>query len=527
VPRCRVAFRANRPVPRRDMTRTLAARREVRDRNSAADRAPGAVSRQARPPDRPTLRVVRAVCFLRRWGRTRDIPTAVHCRARRRWALALVPGLFVAGPSPLRAAPDDGNEATVVGPAQSAQSPQALPERFTGCRPGKLWLCCSPTTAVGVAGASEAHEPTCIRSRAARLLLLSLGALAGGVSAAMLFAIGDRHAGGDPATFLVGAGALAGVGALTGMAARWIGGDRRGDPDRVRPETLGLEYAFGGPQILDETRPHRLSFTFAPTYWFPHDDGRIRLFGSLGGMLVEARDVDPRPQNSMPIEGQESTAPVVLSRQQLRINLGIDMAVDLPYPVLSPRRSAYLGPAELRWRPTVHVRRDVFDDGSDDERTLERTMLLPLTVGTRWHLSPRQRFTVYFGPRFDFVSFSEPGSDGLKRGGASIGPFHGEAWYDIDVPFTVEGRRDGRPRRASVNGMLSLGYVHSRFDGRGFNFGPVRGFLGPIHLSWHTRVRPTGWPVALQGSVGAWLGNGVGLFTRVGVVLPDLRRRAR
>jgi hypothetical protein len=448
----------------------------------------------------------------------------VHGRSRRRWALALVPALFVVGSAPVQAATNDGE---AVGPQPPAQTTQQVPERFTRCPAGKRWLCCVPTSPTGVPGPTQSGQQVCIRSRPARLLLLGLGALAGGVSAVALFALGDRYDAGDPATFLVGAAALAGVGGLTGIAARFIGGDRQGDPDRVRPETLGLEYAFGGPQILDETRPHRMSFVFAPTYWFPDGDGRIRLFGSLGGMLVEARDVDPRPQNDMPIEGQDSTAPIGLRRQQLMINLGVDMAIDLPYPVLPPERSAFLGPAELRWRPTVHVRREVFDSGTDEERTLERTMLLPLTVGTRWHLSPRQRFTIYFGPRFDIVSFSEPGADGLERGRALIGPFYGEAWYDIDVPFTARGRRDRRPRRAKVNGMLSLGYVHSRFDGRGFNFGPVRGFLGPIHLSWHTRVRPAGWPVALQGSVGAWLGNGAGLFTRVGVVLPDLQRRAR
>jgi hypothetical protein len=447
----------------------------------------------------------------------------VHDRSARRWALALVPALLVAGSSPAQAAFEtEGAEAS-----DAAQETREVPERYTRCPPDKGWLCCEPTAAVGVAGSARTAEPTCIRSRPARLLLLSLGVLAGGVSSAILFALGDRHGGGDPATFLAGAGALAGVGALTGMAARFIGGDRTGDPDRIRPETLGLEYAFGGPPILDETRSHRMSFTFAPTYWFPDSDGRIRLFGSVGGMLLEARDVDPRPQNDMPIQGQESTAPVALARRQLLVDLGVDMAVDLPYPALAPERSAYLGPSELRWRPSVHVRRDVFDGGTDEERVLERTMLLPLTVGTRWHLSARQRFTIYFGPRFDFVSFSEPGSDRLERGKSLIGPFHGEAWYDIDVPFTVYGRRDGRARRAAVNGMLSVGYVHSRFDGRGFNFGPVRGFLGPIHLSWHTRVRPAGWPVALQGSLGAWFGDGVGIFTRFGVVLPDLGRRTR
>lgn len=365
-----------------------------------------------------------------------------------------------------------------------------------------------------------------MRPRPARVLLLSLGVLAGAVSAGLLFVLGDRYAGGDPGTFLVGGGALAGVGAIVGAVAGWLGADRPGDPDRVRPETLGLEYAFGSPASLDETSSHRLSFVFAPTYRFPGDDGRIRLFGSLGGLLVKRKDVDPRPQNDQPIAGQDGTAPIVRQQRQLALDVGLDMAVSLPYPVLPRHRSAFLGPAELRYKPEVRIRRDIFDGGTDDERILERTMFLPLTVGMRWHLSPRQRFTVYFGPRFDFIAYSDPGSKDLHRGDAVLGPLYGEAWFDLDVPFTLGPRRDGRPHRARVNGMFSVGYVHSRFDGRGINFGPVIGFLGPINVAWHTRVRPVGWPVALQGTAGVWIGNGAGLFTRVGVVLPDLQRRS-
>jgi hypothetical protein len=171
------------------------------------------------------------------------------------------------------------------------------------------------------------------------------------------------------------------------------------------------------------------------------------------------------------------------------------------------------------------MRQEVFDGGQPDERVVERTMFLPLNVGIRWILSQRQRFTLYVGPRFDFIAYSEPGSSKMRRGGTQLGPIYGEAWYDIDVPFTLRPRRDGKPRRAIVNGQLTGGYVHSRFDGHGINFGPVIGFLGPVVLRWTTRVRPAGWPVALQGQVGATLGNGYALSARVGVVLPNLGGR--
>jgi hypothetical protein len=108
-----------------------------------------------------------------------------------------------------------------------------------------------------------------------------------------------------------------------------------------------------------------------------------------------------------------------------------------------------------------------------------------------------------------------------------VAPLYAEAWYDLDVPFTARPRRDGRARRAGVTGLLSLGYVHSRFDGRGINFGPVIGFLGPLHVEWSLRVRPRGSKAAVQASLGAIVGNGLATMATVGAVLPDLRTPAR
>lgn len=354
-------------------------------------------------------------------------------------------------------------------------------------------------------------------------MLLSLGVLAGGGAAGLLFLLGDRLDGGDPAIFMVGAGVLAGVAALTGTVAGRLGADKPGDPDRVRPSTIGLEYAYPGASNLDESKGHGMALTFAPTYRFSGDDGRLRLIGHVGGLLNREIDVDPRPQFDEAIEGQDGTSPRVVTERELSVGLGLDLAVLLPYPL--SRRSAYLGPVELRYKPEVQIRREVFDPRGHPDRVLERTMLLPLTAGVRWHLSWRQRFTVYLGPRFDFLAYAEPGDDTLERGGAEVGPLYGEAWYDLDVPFTLRPRLDGGPRRAAVNGMFSVGYVHSRFDGYGFNFGRVVGFLGPVHLAWWTRVRPRGWPVALQGGVRTVIGNGYALVFHGGVVLPDITRR--
>ncbi len=364
-----------------------------------------------------------------------------------------------------------------------------------------------------------------MRTSMARLTLLGVGAAVGGVAATMLFALGDRSNAGDPATFFVGGGAIAGAGALFGSLIGRLGGDAPGDDDRVRPSTLGVDYSVPQPGALDETNPHQMRMTFAPNFFFRNGGGRIRVFGHVGGTLWQERQVDPRPQFQQPIEGQLGTAPVALRERRLSIGVGADLAVNLPYPVFA--RSSFLGASELRYKPEFQIRRETLDPGLPSQRVIERTMMLPLTVGARWRLSERQRFTVYFGPRLDTISFAEPGQEGLERGGAQIGPLYGEAWYDVDFPMTRGERRDGAVRRANVNSQLSMGYVHSRFDGRGLNFGPVVGFLGPVHVRWATRVRPTDWPVALQFGAGATIGNGLSAAANVGVVLPDLTERER
>src|SRR5690606_18073745 len=87
-------------------------------------------------------------------------------------------------------------------------------------------------------------DDACDRPGPARLLLLSLGAIAGAAAAGLLFALGDRHAIGDPATLLVGTGAVAGAGALVGMLAGALGGDGAALPDRVRPSTAELSWTW-------------------------------------------------------------------------------------------------------------------------------------------------------------------------------------------------------------------------------------------------------------------------------------------
>jgi len=386
------------------------------------------------------------------------------------------------------------------------------------------------------AGCARHVEP-CTRSRAARTLLLSLGLAGGAVSAGLLFGLGDRLVQADPATLLVGASALAGVGALAGAVAGRLGADGPALRDRLRPPTVSLAQSYAGPRFLDEVPAHATLLRFAPNLYLPSPSpqgaARLRLFGHVGGWLVPVREVDPRPQFTEVPAGQDGTAPVVLQQRRVSIGLGVDLAVPLPYPrlprsaVRASHRSAGLGRAELRWRPEVQIRRDSFAPGTAQATLLERTILLPLTVGVRWHLSERQRLTLYAGPRFDFVAFSDRGADRLRRGGAQTGPLYGEAWYDIDVPLTGHPRRDGRPRKLEATGQLTLGYVHAKIDGQGFDFGPVIGFLGPLHAGWSTRLRPAGARLAAQLGAFARVGTSTTVGLELGLVAPDLHLTRR
>ncbi len=374
------------------------------------------------------------------------------------------------------------------------------------------WAACAPNI-----------DP-CTRSRPARALLLGLGVAAGAAAAGLLFGLGDRLVQADPATLLAGLGGLAGAGALAGMVAGRLGADGTALPDRLRPPTASLAYDYAGPQVLDESRPHTMALRWAPNLFFPHEHGRLRLFGHFGGWLNPAREVDPRPQFTEVPEGQQGTSPSVLRQRHLALGVGLDLAVNLPYPVLTRRRSAHLGRAELRYRPQVEVRRDRFAPGTPDATIIERTIVLPLTVGVRWVLSERQRLTLMAGPRFDAIAFSDPGSTSLRRGGMQVGPLYGEAWYDIDIPLTGAA---AKARRADATAQLNLGYIHARFDGRGFDFGPVIGFFGPIHVGMSTRIRPSGSPVAIQGGAFARIGGGTTLGLELGISAPDATLRGQ
>jgi hypothetical protein len=355
----------------------------------------------------------------------------------------------------------------------------------------------------------------CIRSHPARLVLGVTGVLLAAAGSAYLMVLGDSLKAGDPGAALAGGGALMLGGALLGGLAGLIDGDRASHPDRVRAETIGLGYEFGQAPVLGEIHPGTMQARWAPGWYFPRDRGRLRFTGHVGGLLGREVQVDPRPQAGV--------FPALPAAKRTNFGFGLDVALALPYPVLGARRSDWLGPVEVRLRPEVHVFRELDGVGSDSPRLVSRTLLLPLTVGLRWHLAARQRLTVLLGPRLDLVAYSETGGPPLRRGPPQVGSVHAEFWYDLDIPFsTTPTTRAGRTRRAAVNSLVSLGYVHSRANGIALSLAATAGYFGSVQAAYRVRVRPQGARYALQFGAGAAIGRTLGAFLEMGVALPDL-----
>lgn len=349
----------------------------------------------------------------------------------------------------------------------------------------------------------------CVHTTSTRMLLGGLGGLTTASSLMLALLVGDRWRIGDPAMPLAAAGMVAMSAAMLGGMAALFGGDGPTQPDRITPATVALTLGFAGTTVSDERTPASLTVNIAPTYQLPRNRGRLRLLGSVGRRLGAQLERDPRPQTTEP-DGSFTRA---LELRSLRFDLGLDLAVRLPYPLV--RRSTWLGQLELRYKPMFWYASDTLTLGAV-ERINQRVMLTPLNFGLRWHLSPRQRFTFYMGPRWDLHGYGEPGS--LAPGEPVLGPIYSESWFDLDIPISSPARA----RRASTIGQLTLGYVHARTFGNGLDFGPVVGFFGQVHTAFTVRVRPTGSVLAYQFELGAQLGSGVSPYLRVGVALPDI-----
>jgi hypothetical protein len=305
----------------------------------------------------------------------------------------------------------------------------------------------------------------------------------------------------------------AGLGAIAGFLAP---GGERTVVDRPSSPTLTLSLSPGGTSVLDEVAPYGISISFDPEFVLDEVVG-IRPHLAFSTSLGASRHVDPRPQHTETIRGQDATFPVVFSAWGMKLAAGAEVGIKLPYPSLGPARP-FMGRLEFRYRPRWEMRRRVIQPGQDNHQATEHHALYPAMFGFRWHLSPRQRFTAWVGPRIDFIGFTNPGSREVRRGPGNIGTFHAEAWYQLDIPFTPE-----QGRKTSVTARINLGYVHSNLDGDGFDFAAAIGFFGPFEVSFDLRLRRLGAPAALQLTAGLIVGTGGGAFFEIGLVAPSIQ----
>lgn len=333
----------------------------------------------------------------------------------------------------------------------------------------------------------------------------------------MGFEAGDSLGPMHPWAQMMGVGGIgllgAGIGTLLGLLSP------RGElrvVDRPSRPLFRLTITPGGSSVLGESSPYGIGLRFDPSITFtnvfsiqPH----VGVSFNLGRVI----DVDPRPQLAGIGADPTTTFIAATSRDSVKVSAGVEMSWKLQYPGPGLRKPAYAGQIEFKYRPGVEVRVRTLRPDSPEEQSIEITSLNPMLFGVRWHVSPRQRFTFMVGPRWNWIAFTDPGSPDFRRGHPQNGGLYAEGWYQVDVPFTPEGRK-----KTSVSGRLNLGYVHDKLSGMAFDTGAVIGFFGPINVSWDFRFRRQGAPVAVQVSAGVWLSAGGGPYIELGFVAPEV-----
>lgn len=351
---------------------------------------------------------------------------------------------------------------------------------------------------------------------ASRALMAGASGVAFSIGTGMFLGMGDALDSGDPQSQLAGIGLIGLGGSLLGMIVDLLTPGSAGTvADRPGRPTVKLTFSPGGSSTLDEASPYGLGIHVDPTIALgPHVTLQPHVGASVN--LGQTRHVDPRPQNTEPQPDQDTAFPLALRSNRFKASLGAELAIRLPYP-FPVKRPWYTGALEIRWKPRWELRRRTLHVGSDNVQLVEHSALYPATIGLRWHVAPRQRFTFYVGPRIDWISFSDPGSTTLRRGRASLGTFYAEAWWQLDIPFSPKGRK-----KTHINGRLNIGYIHSHLDGQRLDVGAIVGYFGPVELSFDLRVRKVGSPVAVQVSAGYRLATGGGPFVELGVVAPTL-----
>ncbi|MEM6926799.1 MAG: hypothetical protein AAF602_07735 [Myxococcota bacterium] len=326
-------------------------------------------------------------------------------------------------------------------------------------------------------------DPVCQQDGVSRSVLGATGTAAAGAGAWWFLVGGDTYRSGDPAAQSVGIGLVGVGGALMGAFADLTSKGRDAVDDRPARPTARVSLGLGGASALDERRPVSPGFALDPTL---RVSDVVQIQPHLGvNPGLEQVDVDPRPQFDRAIDGQVTTFPIGRTLRRSRVTVGAEATFRV-------RRAATVGVPRfsLRWRPTLEVRTRTRFAGRPDVSRRRHVALLPATVGFRWAVTPRQRFTAFVGPRLDWVSASTVGSTALVGGAPIWGSLYAEAFYQIDVP--IKGRIAGFDATSRVN----FGYVHSNLDGESFDRGAIIGFFGPVETSVDLRLRRPDAPIA-------------------------------
>lgn len=364
---------------------------------------------------------------------------------------------------------------------------------------------------------AEGYQP-CVRPHPARIGLAAAGAGAVAAGAALIYALGDRARVGDPSYLLFAGGLMTSLGALTGTLFSIPGREGPVIGQRARPLfTFGLEPAgTAGPS---DTVPPILVLRAEPRLQLDRAGTTLGLDLALG--VQTARETRWDHRWSLPLASLADTR--MPSSKETRIDLSPRLAVPLPYPLVAGPKAALTGRVELLWAPAIRLRRHDLLDPDGASRVLERTALMPLNLGIRWHLSPRQHFELVVGPRWDLQRLNA-GDEELALGRGQANNFYGQVWYVVDIPFAPPG-----PGALVLAGRLELGYEQWKGDGRSLNMGTVVGYLGPIHLRWTLRLRTPSSPLAAFLRVAGIISDGGGVGFEFGLahdplIAPAARR---
>ncbi|MEZ4318830.1 MAG: hypothetical protein R3F61_15050 [Myxococcota bacterium] len=314
--------------------------------------------------------------------------------------------------------------------------------------------------------------------------LAGTGAMAVGV--VWFFYAGDSLGAGDPAALISGAGLIATGGALLGAAATRIDRDEADLEGEASTPVFRTGLSYGGAPWAREKTAHGLWVDVRPRI----PVGRLRITPglTLRQQLGNRVDVDWRPQ---PDAG---FAPSLTEGER-----GIDVDVEL--------RARVIDDVDVIGTPLLSTRWEHFQYADGSERRLQRTMVVPLGVGFRWRISGRQYFESVAGPRWDHLSWS-----GDQGSGAA--PAYFSALYLISryrIQFAHPDLRGG-----TLRSRLGVSYLHSNFDGQGYNIGASIGFMGPLQADWDIRWTPPRGP-AIQAGLDLVVGDGGGIGFDLGI----------